>query len=106
MPKVSIIVPIYNVENYLKECLDSIINQTFKDLEIILIDDGSKDSCPQIIDNYAKNDERIIVIHKKNGGLMSTKRKLSSLSRVPCRRSKGFSSMGRFMTRIVLWRNW
>ena len=53
-PKLSIIVPIYGVEKYLEECLDSIINQTFKDLEIILIDDGGKDNCPQIIDDYAK----------------------------------------------------
>ena len=68
MPKVSVIVPIYGVEKYLKEALDSIINQTLDDLEIILIDDGGKDSCPQIIDEYAAKDSRIITIHKQNGG--------------------------------------
>lgn len=68
MAKISVIVPIYGVEKYLRECLDSIINQTFRDLEIILIDDGGKDNCPQIIDEYAQKDERIIAIHKENGG--------------------------------------
>ena len=68
MAKISVIVPIYGVEKYLKECLDSIINQTFKDLEIILIDDGSKDSCPHIIDEYAEKDSRIIAVHKSNSG--------------------------------------
>ncbi|MBD5401707.1 glycosyltransferase [bacterium] len=71
-PKLSIIVPIYGVEKYLEECLDSIINQTFKDMEIILIDDGGKDNCPQIIDDYAKKDSRIIAIHKENGGYGNT----------------------------------
>ena len=66
---VSIIIPIYNVEHYLKRCLDSIIHQSYTNLEIILVDDGSLDSCPQICDNYATKDKRIIVIHKKNGGL-------------------------------------
>ncbi|MCD8377339.1 MAG: glycosyltransferase [Candidatus Gastranaerophilales bacterium] len=68
MPKVSVIVPIYGVEKYLRECLDSIINQTLKDIEIICIDDGSKDNCPAIIDEYAQKDKRIIAIHKLNGG--------------------------------------
>ena len=68
MPKVSVIVPIYNVEKYLRECLDSIVNQTLEDIEIILIDDGGKDGCPAIIDEYAKKDNRIIAIHKENGG--------------------------------------
>ena len=66
--KVSIVVPIYNVEKYIRQCLDSLINQTLRDIEIILIDDGSPDSCGQIIDSYAKNDSRIIVVHKENGG--------------------------------------
>ena len=66
---VSIIIPIYNVEHYLKRCLDSVIRQTYTNLEIILVDDGSLDSCPQICDDYATDDNRIIVIHKKNGGL-------------------------------------
>lgn len=67
-PKVSIIIPVYGVEKYLEECLDSVINQTLKDIEIILIDDGGKDKCPQIIDEYASKDSRIKAIHKKNGG--------------------------------------
>lgn len=66
---ISTIIPVYNVDNYLPKCVDSIINQTYKNLEIILVDDGSLDRCPDICDEYAKKDKRIIVIHKKNGGL-------------------------------------
>lgn len=66
---VSVIVPIYGVEDYLRKCVDSIINQTYKNLEIILVDDGGKDKCPEICDEYAGKDSRIKVIHKKNGGL-------------------------------------
>ena len=66
---VSIIVPIYNVQEYLPQCLDSILQQTYINLEIILVDDGSPDNCPAICDNYAKKDSRIRVIHKENGGL-------------------------------------
>ena len=66
---ISVIVPIYNVEKYLNRCVDSIINQTYKNLEIILVDDGSPDNCGKICDEYAKKDKRIKVIHKKNGGL-------------------------------------
>ena len=65
---VSIIVPVYKVEEYLCECLDSIVGQTYRDLEIILIDDGSPDRCPKICDEYAAIDNRIRVIHKYNGG--------------------------------------
>lgn len=65
MPKISIIVPIYNVEKYLPRCIDSILAQTFTDFELILVDDGSPDNCPQICDEYAKKDNRIKVIHKK-----------------------------------------
>lgn len=65
---VSIIVPVYNVENYLSKCVDSIINQTYRNLEIILVDDGSTDCSSKICDEYAKNDTRILVIHKANGG--------------------------------------
>ena len=68
MPEISIIVPIYNVEQYLKRCVDSILAQTFKDFELILVDDGSPDSCPFICDEYARIDSRIKVIHKANGG--------------------------------------
>lgn len=66
---ISIIVPIYKVEPYLRRCLDSIVNQTYTNLEIILVDDGSPDNCPQICDEYAAKDKRIVVIHKENGGL-------------------------------------
>lgn len=68
-PLISVIVPVYNVAEYLPQCVDSIINQTYKNLEIILVDDGSVDDCPGICDEYAKKDSRIRVIHKKNGGL-------------------------------------
>ena len=64
----SVVVPVYNVEKYLKECVDSILSQTFKDFELILVNDGSKDSGPAICDEYAKNDSRVKVIHKENGG--------------------------------------
>ena len=66
MAKVSVIVPVYNVEKYLKQCLDSIVDQTLEDLEIVLVDDGSEDSSGTICDEYAKNDARIIVIHQKD----------------------------------------
>ena len=69
MPKVSIIVPVYKVEEYVHECIDSILNQTYKNIEVILVDDGSPDTCGAICDEYAKKDDRIIVIHKTNGGL-------------------------------------
>lgn len=72
-PLVSIIVPVYNVENYLRKCLDSIINQTYQNIEIILVDDGSKDSSGKICDKYAKKDSRIKVIHKGNGGVSSAR---------------------------------
>ena len=68
-PLISIIVPIYNVEAYLAKCINSIINQTYGNLEIFLVDDGSPDRCGLICDEYAKQDARIKVIHKKNGGL-------------------------------------
>lgn len=67
--KVSIIIPVYNTEQYIKDCIDSVINQTLKEIEIILVDDGSTDSCPKICDEYAQNDCRIKIIHKKNEGL-------------------------------------
>ena len=71
--KISIIVPIYNVEKYLNRCIDSIINQTYKNLEIILVDDGSPDNCGKICDEYAKKDNRIKVVHKENGGVSSAR---------------------------------
>ena len=73
MCKVSVIVPIYNAEKYLSDCIDSIIAQTHKNLEIILVDDGSPDNCPAICDEYAKKDDRIKVIHKQNGGVSSAR---------------------------------
>ena len=66
---ISIIIPVYKVELYLDKCIDSVVNQTYKHLEIILVDDGSPDRCGAICDEWAKKDSRIIVIHKKNGGL-------------------------------------
>ena len=68
-PLISVIVPIYNVESYLNRCVESIVNQTYQNLEIILVDDGSPDNCPQICDDWARKDSRIKVIHKENGGL-------------------------------------
>jgi len=70
---ISIIIPIYNVEKYLKQCIDSIINQTYINLEIILVDDGSTDNCGKICDEYGLKDNRIKVIHKQNGGLSSAR---------------------------------
>lgn len=67
--KISVIIPIFNVEKYLQKCVDSVLCQTYKNLEIILVDDGSPDKCPTICDNYVKIDNRIKVIHKQNGGL-------------------------------------
>lgn len=73
--KISVIIPVYNVEKYLKRCLDSVVNQTYKNLEIILIDDGSTDKSGNICDEYAAKDKRIIVIHKENGGLSDARNK-------------------------------
>lgn len=73
MNKVSVIVPIYKVEKYLDRCIQSIVNQTYKNIEIILVDDGSPDNCPKICDDWAKKDSRIVVIHKKNGGVSSAR---------------------------------
>ena len=68
MDKISVIVPVYNVEPYIRQCVDSIINQTYKNLEIILVDDGSPDNCGKICDEYATKDDRIKVLHIENGG--------------------------------------
>ena len=68
---ISIIVPIYNVEKYIDECIKSIVNQTYQELEIIIVNDGSTDNSGKICDEWAKKDSRIHVFHKNNGGLMS-----------------------------------
>ncbi len=71
--RISVIVPIYKVEKYIKKCVGSILNQSYKNLEIILVDDGSPDNCPKICDELAEKDKRIVVVHKKNGGLSSAR---------------------------------
>lgn len=81
VPDVSVIVPIYNVDMYLKRCIDSIINQIFTNIEIILVNDGSLDTSPQICDDYARLDSRIKVIHKENGGLSDARNVGISVSR-------------------------
>lgn len=73
MPLFSVIIPIYKVENYLSECIESILSQTYTDFELILVDDGSPDNCDKICDAYAAQDNRIRVIHKENGGVTSAR---------------------------------
>ena len=68
---VSVIIPVYNIRDYFKGCIESVINQTYKDIEIILVDDGASDGSELMCDEYAARDDRIRVIHKENGGLMS-----------------------------------
>lgn len=72
--KVSIIVPVYKVEEYLAECIDSILAQTYSDIEVLLVDDGSPDHCGDICDRYAEKDPRIVVVHQENGGVTSARR--------------------------------
>ena len=67
-PLISVIVPIYKVEEYLNQCIDSIVSQTYHNLEVILVDDGSPDNCPKICDEWAEKDTRIKVLHLQNGG--------------------------------------
>ena len=73
MPIVSVIIPVYNVESYIHRCVDSVLNQSFTDLEIILVDDGSPDNCPAICDEYAVKDCRVQVIHQENNGLSAAR---------------------------------
>ena len=73
MPTVSVIIPVYKVERYLDACVESVIGQTYTDLEILLVDDGSPDRCPAMCDAWAKKDPRIRVIHRKNGGLSAAR---------------------------------
>ena len=72
-PLISVIVPVYKVEEYLARCVDSILGQTYRNLEILLVDDGSPDRCGAICDEYAARDSRIRVLHKENGGLSSAR---------------------------------
>lgn len=74
MKKISIIIPIYKVDKYLRYCVDSVINQSYRNIEIILVDDGSPDKCPKICDEYAEMDNRVYVIHKENGGTSDARR--------------------------------
>lgn len=71
--KVSVVIPVYKVEKYLEQCVDSVLNQNYPSIEVILVDDGSPDRCPQICEEYAKNYECVKVIHKENGGLSSAR---------------------------------
>ena len=80
-PLISIIVPVYNAEKHLKRCLDSIICQTYKNLEIIIVDDGSEDGSGEICNKYAEHDERVRVIHQKNQGVSSARNAALEVSR-------------------------
>ena len=71
--KISVVVPVYNVEEYLDQCVESLVGQTYKNLEVILVDDGSPDNCPAMCDEWAERDNRIKVIHKENGGVSSAR---------------------------------
>ena len=70
---ITIVVPVYKVEKYLKRCVISILNQTYTDFELLLVDDGSPDNCGKMCDEYANKDSRIFVIHQKNGGLSAAR---------------------------------
>ena len=72
MPKISVIVPVYNMEKYLQRCVDSLLKQTFYDIEVILVDDGSKDNTPRMCDEFAQKYSKIRTVHKENGGLVTT----------------------------------
>lgn len=82
-PKVSVVVPIYGVERYLRQCVDSLLAQSLADIEIILVDDGSPDACPGIVDEYAAKDSRIVAVHQPNGGYGKAVNHGVSLARAP-----------------------
>ena len=69
MPLISVVLPNYNIECYLDRCMEAVLNQTYSNLEILMVDDGSPDSCPQMCDRYAEQDSRVRALHKENGGL-------------------------------------
>lgn len=73
MIKLSIVIPVYNVESYLRQCIDSVLNQSYQNLELVLVDDGSKDASPAICDEYAAKDGRVVAFHKENGGAASAR---------------------------------
>ena len=79
-PAISVIIPVYNVAPWLRECLDSVVSQSFTDLEIIIVDDGSTDESPRIIAEYAPRDKRITAVRKKNGGLGAARNTAISLA--------------------------
>ena len=83
VPSISIIVPVYNVEQYLRQCLDSLVNQTLRDIEIICVDDGSTDDCPSILQEYAARDERIRIVTQKNAGLSAARNTGMKVMRAP-----------------------
>lgn len=83
LPLVSVVVPIYKVERYLRQCVDSILNQTLQNLEVILVDDGSPDGCPAIVDEYAEKDSRVVAVHQPNGGYGKAVNHGISLARAP-----------------------
>lgn len=80
-PLITVVVPIYNVEKYLKECVDSILTQTYRNLEIILVDDGSPDQCGALCDEYGRKDERVKVIHQENKGLSGARNSATDIAR-------------------------
>ena len=97
---VSVIVPVYKVEPYLDRCVASILAQTYPNLEVILVDDGSPDNCPALCDAWAQRDARIRVIHKKNGGLSDARRSLLRFLPETLRSFKVLMPSGSFLRRI------
>ena len=79
---VTAVIPVYRTQQYLRRCVDSVLSQTHRNLQIILVDDGSPDGCPKICDAYAKRDERILVIHKRNGGVSSARNAALDVARI------------------------
>ncbi len=80
-PLISVVLPIYGVEGYLDRCVESVLEQTYDNIEVILVDDGSKDNCPQKCDEWAKRDSRIVVLHKENGGLSDARNKGTEMAK-------------------------